>query len=147
MPRSAVLAILLEQRRDCGAEGVRHFDERPNGRISVPPLQVPQIAALHRCALGELLLRPILRAPERFDPLSKEFQNLGLGCRQLLMVSEFVIDCCTIRVTIEAGGKMRRPVQGAISFIYTRIRGRQLKPAPYRISEGSVPRPDKGESA
>ena len=84
-----VLVVELEQAVEDGAAW-----------LSIPPLQVRQIAALHRCALGELLLRPIPRAPERFDPPSKEFQDLGLGYRELLMVSGFVIECCTIRVTI-----------------------------------------------
>ena len=105
MPRSSVLAILLEQHRDWGAEGVRHLNERSNGGISIAPLQVRQIAPLHRRALGKLLLRPVLCASQRLDPLRKEFQDLGFRYRQPFMVSEVVTDCCTIGVTIRPAVK------------------------------------------
>ncbi len=64
--RSAIRAaafdfsFVFQQRRNQHSERIGNFKKRPNGRIPEAPLQVSNVAALHGCVLGKILLGPIL---------------------------------------------------------------------------------------
>jgi hypothetical protein len=91
---------VLKQRAHRYRKAVRHLDERPNGGIAGSALNVRQIAPLNRRPLGELFLGPVLRAPEGLDSLRQKSQSLRFGYGQSLIVLDFAVEYCMIRVTI-----------------------------------------------
>lgn len=71
--------VFNEQRGYWEANRIGNLQQCPYGGIPITPLQVRQIAALHGCAFGKLLLGPALGPPQGLDSLCKCPPDLRLG--------------------------------------------------------------------